>query len=119
MKHRFSGIYKRTEPIALVVSHALFVDAPLHVSQHLRDEGRGVFQADGEVSFLGFCGKEVDVVGCIGLSKAKPVVVVETVDVVGIHAIAAFRDGEIETGKHDVADVLRFGVEPPLAWPAV
>ena len=68
---------------------------------------------------MGLVGQPEHVVHCVGLGERQAVVVVVTIYIIRVDAVAAFGDRDVEAGGHDIADWGRGDIEPVFAGPAV
>jgi len=93
---------------------ALLVDCEIEVGHELRDLVKIVLERDGEVALVGLVGDEAVEGELIGGGEGKAGFVGVAVDVVGLYAVEAAGDGEVEPGEDDAADVGRADVEPAL-----
>lgn len=93
----------------------------MHLVDDPRDDRKAILEADGEIAIVGFRCQEVDVVDCSVLREIHAGIVsgIVAICVVGVDAVAAFGNGEVEARGHYVADVGGGGVEPEFAGPAL
>lgn len=120
VKDRLPSPDERLEDVALLILETLLIDSPLHhIDSRLVDNLSSILEAYRHVEPVCTRCQKSQIINSICLGEVETSVEAVPVDIVWVHAIAAFRRSELEPPRHDPSHVRRLGVEPVLARPPI